>query len=114
VTELDYAIDHLRDAVRTTATAEGSPQQRLQAAWTQSVQMVWMKPCLTAELLAEFRDLWQRYTAPADDPHSTVLRPLDAAECAAAVDDVLALLVDASVAAQGGGEPRLATMADLA
>ena len=68
---LDYAADHLTAAVRSLATSERLLAERLQIAWDDHVQMVWMKPCLTRDLLREFRDLWRRHTALTDDRQST-------------------------------------------
>ena len=50
-----------------------------------------MKPCLTRDLLREFRDLWQRYTAPSDDRRSTKLRGLNRKEVVQAIDELVAL-----------------------
>ena len=72
---MDYAANHLTAAVRLLATSELPLRERLQSAWDEHVQMVWMKPCLTHDLLREFRDLWQRYTAVSDDGRGTKLRP---------------------------------------
>ena len=78
VMSLGYATEHLTAAVCSLAVSEDPLAERLQVAWDQHVQMVWMKPCLTHDLLREFRDLWQRYTAPSDDRRSTKLRALTA------------------------------------
>ena len=76
--------------------------------------MVWMKPCLTRDLLREFRDLWQRYTAPSDDRQSTKLRALTREESVRLVDDLVRLATNVAVAdAQASGDERLATLADL-
>ena len=88
---LDYASDHLTAAVRSLATSEEQLAERLQAAWGEHVQMVWMKPCLTRDLLREFRDLWQRYTAPSDDRQSTKLRELTHDESVTAIDELISL-----------------------
>ena len=56
---LNYAPDQLFAALRKLSSREGPVSERLQAAWDENVQMLWMKPCLTRDLLAEFRDLWQ-------------------------------------------------------
>jgi hypothetical protein len=45
---LDYAADHLTAAVRSLARSEYPLAERLQTVWDEHVQMVWMKPCLTA------------------------------------------------------------------
>jgi enhancing lycopene biosynthesis protein 2 len=112
---LDYARDHLVDAVRSLAAGDDPPAVRLQAAWSGPVGMVWEKPCLTVDLLRDFRDMWHRYTAPSDDRTSTALRELGPDEVAAAVDEIVALLVGTAVAAaQAGDGVRLATLADLA
>ena len=110
---LRYASDHLTAAVRSLATSEGRLDERLQTAWDEHVQMVWMKPCLTRDLLREFRDLWQRYTAPSDDPQSTKLRELDHDEAATAIESVVSLADKVSVAASVSPDERLATLADL-
>jgi hypothetical protein len=110
---LDYAAEHLTAAVRALGTSEAPLQQRLQTAWDDHVQNVWEKPCLTSELLREFRDLWQRYTAPSDDRQSTILRTLEHDELAAAVGELIALTIRTAVAADRGPDTRLATLADL-
>jgi hypothetical protein len=111
---LGHAADQLTAAVRSLATSERPLAERLQAAWDEHVQMLWMKPCLTRDLLREFRALWQTYTAPSDDRRSTALRALTHDESVRAVDDLLALWRRTTdVAAQATGEEQLATLADL-
>ena len=111
---LDYASDHLAAAVRSLATSEDRLAERLQTAWDEHVQMVWMKPCLTRDLLREFRDLWQRYTAPSDDRQSTKLRGLTRDELVMAIEGVVSLATKVAVAAgHASGDERLATLADL-
>jgi hypothetical protein len=111
---LDYAADHLTAAVRSLAASEYPLTKRLQTAWDEHVQMVWTKPCLTRDLLREFRDLWHRYTAPSDDRRSTKLRVLTREELVSAVDDLVSMAINATVAAaQASGDERLATLADL-
>ena len=56
---LEYASDHLIAAVSSVASSERPLQERLQMAWDDPVQMLWMKPCLTTDLLRE-----QRLLAP--------------------------------------------------
>jgi hypothetical protein len=73
---LEYASDHLMDGVTSLASSERPLQDRLQVAWEDHVQMLWMKPCLTTDLLHDLRDFWHRYTAPSDDRTSTNLRAL--------------------------------------
>ena len=112
---LDYAADHLTAAVRSLATSEFPLAERLQTVWDEHVQMVWMKPCLTRDLLREFRDLWQRYTAPSDDRRSTKLRGLTREELVCAVDELVSLATNVAVAStRASGDERLATLADLA
>jgi hypothetical protein len=112
---LEYASEELAKAVEQLATSELPLHERLQAAWTEHVQMVWMKPCLTVELLGAFRDLWQRYTAPSDDPRSTVLREMTDAEDAQAIAEVVDLATRTAVtAATAGPDVKLAKLADLA
>ena len=111
---LDYARDNLAAAVRSLASSDDPLPARLQAAWDEHVTMLWMKPCLTVDLLREFRDIWQRYTAPSDDRRSTALRVLGHDELVAAVDDLVSLLLRTAVtAAQAGEDEKLATLADL-
>jgi hypothetical protein len=111
---LEYAAHHLTDAVRSLAAGEGPLAQRLQVAWDEHVQLVWMKPCLTRGLLREFRDLWRRYTAPSDDRRSTKLRALAHEESVQAVDELVSLAVEVSVAAaQAPDGIHLATLAEL-
>jgi hypothetical protein len=74
-----------------------------------------MKPCLTRDLLREFRDLWQRYTAPSDDRRSTKLRTLGREQLVGAIDELVSLTTTVEVAnAQASGHEQLATLADLA
>src|SRR4051794_10421405 len=110
---LPYASDHLTAAVRSLATSEDPLAARLQTAWDEHVQMVWMKPCLTRDLLREFRDLWHQYTAPSDDRHSTRLRDLTRDECEAAIVTLVSLAEMVAVAAAAPGDQPLATLADL-
>jgi hypothetical protein len=111
---LDYARETLAAAVEVVASSNASTEQRLQAAWDDHVQMVWAQPCLTRDLLRDFRDLWRRYTAPSDNPRSTKLRSLDDGEVAGAITQLVRFAL--RVAAEGehvtSGE-RLATLADL-
>ncbi len=109
---LEYAADQLEAAVRLLATGEAEPDARLQTAWAECVQMIWMKPCLTQDLLRQFKALWEEYTAPSDDPRSTKLRQLTRDEFVGAVDDLLGLWVGI-IEAEAVGETELATLADL-
>jgi hypothetical protein len=112
---LDYARDHLAAAVRSLATSEDPSAVRVQAVWDGDVGMLWEKPCLTVDLLRDFRDMWRRYTAPSDDRQATALRELSPAELAALVDDLISLLLGTAIAAATSGEDvDLATLADLA
>jgi hypothetical protein len=110
---LDYASEHLTGAVRSLASSEGRLADRLQTAWDQHVQMVWMKPCLTRDLLREFRDLWQRYTARSDGRLSTKLRELTPDESVTAVADLVSLANKVALAAATSPDAHLATLADL-
>jgi hypothetical protein len=111
---LEYATDQLTSAVRSLASSEHPLAERLQLAWDEHVQMLWMKPCLTLKLLGEFRDLWRLYTAPSDDRRSTALRGLSEAELVQAVNDLITLWNHTVVAgAVAGDEVKLATLADL-
>jgi hypothetical protein len=47
---LEYASGHLIAAVTSLATSELPLQERLQVAWDDHVQMLWIKPCLTSDL----------------------------------------------------------------
>jgi hypothetical protein len=109
---LDYASDQLTAAVKSLATSEDRLVERLQKVWDEHVQMVWMKPCLTRDLLREFRDLWHDYTAPSDDKQSTKLRALSRDESAVAIERLVSLAN--KVAAATPGDEQLATLADLA
>lgn len=112
---LQYAADHLIDAVRSLAASERPLPERLQSAWDEHIEKLWQQPCLTGDLLREFRDLWFRYTAQSDDPRNTKLRNLTGPELVQAVGDVVALSVRTSVAAANAtGDEKLATLADLA
>ena len=96
---LDYAADHLTAAVRSLAKSDAPLAVRLQTAWDEHVQMVWQKPCLSRDLLREFRDLWQRYTAPSDDRQSTKLRALTREQSLQAIDELVSLATSVLVAA---------------
>jgi hypothetical protein len=97
------------------AGSETPLDERLQAAWDEHVQMLWMKPCLTRDLLKDFRDMWHRYTAPSEDRTSTRLRPLSSEELQQAVDDLVSLSYRVgAVAAASPGQQQLATLADIA
>ena len=110
---LEYASDHLTAAVRSLATSEDQLAERLQTAWDEHVQMVWMKPCLTRELLREFSDLWRTYTAPSEDRQSTTLRELRRDESSRAIERLVSLANKVAVAAATPGPQQLATLADL-
>jgi hypothetical protein len=111
---LATASDHLTSAVRSLATSEAPLRDRLQTVWDEHLQMLWMRPCLTRDLLREFRDLWQRYTAPSDDRRSTRLRALGGDELIRAVAELVALSDHVLIAAStASGEEQLATLADL-
>jgi hypothetical protein len=114
VVSLDYAAEHLLAAVRSVAVSEGPLQTRLQTAWDESVQHVWEKPCLTTELLARFKALWDQVTDPTAGPRSTRLRQLTASEAVAATVELIALAVQTAVtASQAPDDVKLATLADL-
>ena len=110
---LEYASDHLTAAVRSLATSEDRLAERLQTAWDEHVQMVWMKPCLTRDLLREFRDLWRDYTAPSVDRQSTKLRDLTRAQSVTAIERLVSLANRVAVAAAATSDQLLATLADL-
>jgi hypothetical protein len=114
VVSLDYAADHLFAAVRAAAVSEAPLQTRLQTVWDESVQHVWEKPCLTTELLARFKALWDRVTDPSDGPRSTRLRQLTPSEALEAIDELIDLAVQTAVtASEAPHGVKLATLADL-
>jgi hypothetical protein len=92
-TTTTYALDHMTAATVSLATSQEALAPRLQRAWHDHVQHVWEKPCLSPELAIEFRALWERYTAPAADPHSTGIRTLDETEERAMAADVVAFSI---------------------
>jgi hypothetical protein len=96
---LEYASGHLIAAVTSLASSERPLQERLQLAWDENVQMLWMKPCLTSDLLCEFRDFWHRYTARSDDATSTALRLLSEDELKCAIDELAVLSTRTTVTA---------------
>jgi hypothetical protein len=110
---LQYAADHLTDAVRSLATNEAQLGSRLQTVWEEHVQLVWMKPCLTRDLLQEFSELWRRYTAPSADARSTTLRDLTRDEAAVAIETLVGLAYRVAMAAANRADEPLATLADL-
>jgi hypothetical protein len=114
VVSLEYAADHLLAAVQSVAVSDGPLQTRLQTAWEESVHHVWERPCLTTELLARFKALWDRVTDATAGPRSTTLRQLTTSEAVAAVDELIALAVQTAIAAsQSQDDVRLATLSDL-
>lgn len=102
---LDYATEHLHGALVTLASSDGPSMARLQRAWTDNVQMLWMTMCLPDPLNGRFKELWERYTAPSDDPHATTLRELDDAELTAAITAVIDLALDTKAADTRGEQP---------
>src|SRR4051794_10986885 len=100
---LDYAVAHLRGALATLASTEGDLRERLQRAWIDNIQMLWMIMCLPEQLNPRFKELWERYTAPSEDRHATTLRDLVEGELRSAIDEVIALALDV-VAADARGE----------
>jgi hypothetical protein len=100
---LDYAVEHLRGALATLAFTEGDRHERLQRAWIDNIQMLWMTMCLPEQLTPRFKELWERYTAASEDGHATTLRELGESELRMAVDEVIALALDV-VAADARGE----------
>lgn len=105
---LDYAVEHLRGALATLASTKGDPQERLQQAWIDNIQMLWMTMCLPERLNPRFKELWERYTAPSEDRHATTLRDLGEDEFRPAIGEVIALALDV-VAADARGESPPAT-----
>jgi hypothetical protein len=73
-----------------------------------------MKPCLTAELLKQFRDLWHANTAPSDDRTSTKLRDLTKVEQERAIDGLLSMWTGTLAVASQCPDAALATLADIA
>jgi hypothetical protein len=111
---LEYASDHLMAAVSSLASSELPLSERLQVAWDNHVQRLWMKPCLTSDLLREFRDLWHRYTSPSDDRKGTELRVLTREELKCAIDELVAFSARTTAAAAKSPDGMiLATLADL-
>lgn len=110
---LEYAAGHLRDSVVSLARSERPMQERLQRAWDDHVQMVWMKRCLTRDLLRDFKNLWEAYTEPADDPHSTKLLAVTPDEATAAIAALVDLSTRTAIAASQPDQEPLATLADL-
>ncbi len=102
---LDYATEHLHAALVTLASSQGGPIERLQRAWIDNVQMLWMTMCLPDPLNARFKDLWERYTAASHDPHTTTLRDLNDTELAEAITGVVDLAIAASAADARGERP---------
>jgi hypothetical protein len=113
VVSLEYASEHMTAAVKSLATSESPLQERLQFAWDNHVQMLWMKPCLPADLLREFRDFWHRYTARSDNRTATTLRDLTSEELKRCIDELVDLSARIDVAAQSRVDQSLAILADL-
>jgi hypothetical protein len=97
------------------AGSEKPLDERLQAAWDRHVQMLWLKPCLTRDLLRDFRDIWRRYTAPSDDRTSSKLRDMSNSELLGAADDLASLCFRVcAAAAVSTDDEQLATLSDIA
>jgi hypothetical protein len=77
------------------------------------VQMLWIKPCLTSDLLREFRDFWHQYTARSDDRTSTKLLVLTVDELKCAIDELVALSARTTAVAAQSPDGILTTLADL-
>ncbi len=92
----DEGVLILREAVLAVAVGDGSLRERLQRSWHDHVQRVWQKRHLNTGLEERFKDLWETYTGPGDDPHRTNLRDMSATELAEAVTALVALAMDAS------------------
>jgi hypothetical protein len=75
--------------------------------------MLWLKPCLTAELLSQFRDLWQYNTAPSNNRTSTKLRDLTRVELERAVDELLLMSARVTAVLSQSPDVALATLTDL-
>lgn len=102
---LEYAVGHLRGALITLASPDGDAPGRLQRAWIDNVQMLWMTRCLPEQLNPRFQELWERYTAPSEDSHATTLRDLADVELGMAIE-VIALALDVvATDARGEGPP---------
>ena len=100
---IEYAVEQLSLAATKLASGEQPLADRVQGVWDDHVQLLWTSVYLTADLNERFKAMWQRYTAPSDDPRSTALRVMSAAELAAAADEIVALALD-TVAAHARGE----------
>jgi hypothetical protein len=90
-------VEQMQEAVKILAAGEDFVDRRLQRAWDERVQHVWEKRCLPEDLAAAFRSLWERYTAPGDDPRRTKMRTMDAAEQAAAAVEIVGFAMDVTV-----------------
>jgi hypothetical protein len=91
-------VAFFRDALITIGAGRGTPQERLQRAWTDHVQHVWEAPHITGELADRFRALWENYTGAGDDPHRTNLREMTDSEVEGAVDELVRLSLDVAAA----------------
>ena len=95
---LDYASDHLTAAVRSLATSEDRLAERLQTAWDEHRPDGLDEAVLDPRSPAGVRDLWQRFTAPSDDRHSTMLRELTRDESVTAIEELVSLAKKVAVA----------------
>jgi hypothetical protein len=100
---IEYGVEQLTLAVRGLASSDRPLAERVQSVWDEHIQMLWSGVYLPHELNERFKAMWGRYTAPSDDPRSTVLRPMAADELTSAASEVVALALD-TVATHARGE----------
>ena len=102
---LPYAVEHLTAAVVTLAGTDAPIAERLQRTWTDHVQELWQTMCLPAHLNDRFRAMWREHTQQSDDPHTSALRAMTAAEHAAMAKAIVSLALDTIAADARGEEP---------
>ncbi|MBP6011852.1 MAG: hypothetical protein KBA31_06455 [Alphaproteobacteria bacterium] len=102
---LDYATEVMFRGCETLALSGGDLRARLQRAWTDDVQLIWHRQCLTVDLAQRFRALWESYTEKTKDPRTTTLRVLSDEEARAAATALLAFSRDVTIAHGGGAVP---------
>ena len=101
---VEYAVEQLTGALKVLADTDDPLQVRLQRAWDDHVQNLWISVYLPVGLNERFKEMWHRYTPPSDDRQSTVLRAMGSDELGAAVADLVQLAID-TAAAWARGEP---------
>lgn len=100
---LDVAVETMSAAVRSLAGTDEPLHARVQRAWTDHVQQLWVGRYLPEPLHLRFKAMWERYTDSSADPQSATLRTMDPSDVSRAADELVALAFQ-TMAAHARGE----------